>query len=65
MEPGITWYDVLGVLPGAETGRIRTEVSTRLVTGITSVPRTSQLGTECFSTGLREPPRMSCWTGSP
>ena len=23
MEPGITWYDVLGVLPGAEAGKIK------------------------------------------
>ena len=23
MEQGITWYDVLGVLPGAEAGKIR------------------------------------------
>ena len=25
MEPGITWYDVLGVLPGAEPAKIRRE----------------------------------------
>ena len=25
MEPGITWYDVLGVLPGAEAAKIRRE----------------------------------------
>lgn len=25
MEPGITWYDVLGVMPGAEPGKIRRE----------------------------------------
>ena len=25
MEPGITWYDVLGVLPGAEVSKIRRE----------------------------------------
>ena len=25
MEPGITWYDVLSVLPGAETAKIRRE----------------------------------------
>jgi hypothetical protein len=25
MDPGITWYDVLGVLPGAEAARIRRE----------------------------------------
>ena len=42
-----------------------TEVSTRLATGATSGLRTSQLGTRCSSTGSREPPRMSCWTGSP
>jgi hypothetical protein len=43
----------------------RVSVSTRPVTGAMSAPRTSQPGTECFSTGSREPPRMSCWTGSP
>ncbi|HEV2373568.1 MAG TPA: hypothetical protein VGS19_15520 [Streptosporangiaceae bacterium] len=40
-----------------------TEVSTRLATGATSAPRTSQLGTGFFSIGSREPPRMICWTG--
>ena len=25
MEPGISWYDVLGVLPGAEATKIRRE----------------------------------------
>ena len=42
-----------------------TEVPARLATGATSAPRTSQPGTRRSSTGSREPPRMSCWTGSP